>query len=292
MKLLSMIHDVQNINKLSEHLDGFILTFTKYSKNITYDFTLNYLEVIDQIKKLNKEVFLSFNRLFTDFELSHLEEFIKDLPFDKIDGIFVADIGTRFIIKNVNQKVEVIYHPETLLTNTFDFNFLEPDFNGAFVSKDITLKDIITIGLNKKLKLFYTGHGHMSMFYSKRPILSSFKSLVSKDIEVKDNYKLNLKEPKRPNEFFKVLEDDSGTHVFRGYVLASYPYLDELEKVVDYLVIDSLFKDDEYIMSVAPLYRGQKLNDEQIDKIKQTYNEEWHDGLLFKKTVIKGDIDD
>ena len=71
------------------------------------------------------------------------------------------------LMKALGLTSKFIYNPETLLTNDVDFNDLSSEqIKGAFVSKEITLEDILEIGSLKKYELFTLGHGHMSMFYS------------------------------------------------------------------------------------------------------------------------------
>jgi U32 family peptidase len=79
----------------------------------------------------------------------------------------------------------------------------------------------------------------------------------------------------------------AGTHVFRSTVFSSIDHLDELNKHIDYLVIDTLFKDDLYAKKVSELYRYKSKDQKKINEIKALYKEEWDQGFFYKKTIYK-----
>lgn len=289
MKILTTIHDIHNIEKLSQVADGFLIGQKSFAKHLTADFTNNLNEVIVKINELNKEVYIQFNRMYTNEELIMIDSVLSSLDLNKITGFMSADIGLLPVFKKHGILEKFVYNPETLLTNYFDFNYLKQDgILGAFVSKEITAKDILTIGKHKEIKLFMFGHGHMSMFYSKRKILSLYTDYMKKDRIYENRDDLRLKEPKRDNETYPVMQDDAGTYVFRGHVLSSLDHMNELREVVDYLVIDTLFQSDLYAYDVMKLYKdGATL--EEVTLIKEKYEEIWHEGFLTEKTLIKGE---
>lgn len=285
MKILTTIHNLDNLKELSLISDGFLIGNYKYAKALTLSID-NINDVASLIKDYKKEVYVLFNKMFTDFEIDELKEYIKTLNLNNIDGFIGADIGLLKVFKDLGIIGKFIYNPETLLTSYFDFNYFSDDnIKGAFSSKEITLDDVLNIGKEKKYKLFYFGHGNMSMFYSKRRILSLFNE-VSTISNPHNKYDISLIESSR-DEQFPILEDDAGTHIFRGEVLSSLDSIESLKEVVDYFVVDTLFKDDNYALSVIPLYKGKTLNKELIEEIKNKYNEKWHDGFLSKESVIR-----
>ncbi|VEU82650.1 peptidase U32 family protein [Acholeplasma hippikon] len=289
MKILTTIHDLNHLEQFSTKVDGFLIGQSDFSKHLTLDLKGYIVDVIEKINKLEKEVFIQFNRMYTNSELNHIDAFLSTLDLNKITGFMCADIGLLQIFKKHGIKDKFVYNPETLLTNYFDFNYLKQDgILGAFASKEITAKDIKEIGLRKEIKLFMFGHGHMSMFYSKRQILNLYADHMKKDHIYEKRDDLRLKEPKRENERYPVFQDEAGTYVFRGYVMSSLAHMDELSSLLDYFVIDTLFQSDEYVLDVVPLYKDHKsLADAKA--IMDKYEETWHDGFLSEKTMIKGE---
>ncbi len=293
MHILTTIHDINNIKKLSSVADGFLLGVKRFSKTLTFDFSQNLYDAILEIKSLKKSVFILLNKMFTDEELDDVRTFILDLPSNLIDGFITADIGLLSIFEGLNLLDKLIYNPETLLTNNFDFNYLsDQKIMGAFVSKEITLLDILEIGKHKAYKLFMFGHGHLSMFYSKRQILSAFSDHLNQPSVYHEDNNLLLKEEKRESELYPVLEDQAGTHVFRGLVMSSIDDINPLSEYVDYLIVDTLFQDDDYALNVIPMYQKKCLDEATKLIVERNYSEKWHAGFLHKKSLIKDEQND
>ncbi|ABX80966.1 U32 family peptidase [Acholeplasma laidlawii] len=289
MKILTNLHDKNKLDDLLKVADGIILGDAKYAKTLTSDFGSDTINLIEKIYEAKKEVFVLLNRVFTDKELDSIKPYILSLPVDKITGFMGADLGLIDTFKTLNIEHKFIYNPETLLTNDEDFNDLSSEgIMGAFVSKEITLEDILEIGQLKKYKMFYFGHGHMSMFYSKRPMLKTFNDHRGLDNYLHDDKTLTLTEERRLNEAYPVLEDDAGTHVFRGTVFNSFKVIEPLKTVVDYFIVDTLFMDDDYAYKLIPMYKNNDFDLQLITDYKQTL----HDGFLFDESTIKGEKND
>ena len=66
--------------------------------------------------------------------------------------------------------------------------------------------------------------------------------------------------------------------------------LNELKEVVDYFVIDTLFKDDIYGKNILSLYKNG-YEKSQVESILEIYDEKWDDGFYTTKTVyLKEDL--
>lgn len=289
MKILTTLHDSPRLDDVLKVTDGIIVGDARYAKALTQDFKDDMLNIIGKAHQQQKEVFVLFNKLYTDQELLEVKDCIEKLPVDKITGFIGADIGLVSIFKALGLESKFVYNPETLLTNDEDFNDLASEgIMGAFVSKEITLEDIIEIACLKKYQLFYFGHGHMSMFYSKRQMLDTFSDYQNKPNTLHKDKSLTLKEFKRVNETYPVLEDEAGTHVFRGAVFNSFKAINELKRHVDYFVVDTLLLDDDYAIKVIPMYQKGSLDETVLESYKQVF----HDGFLFDESTIKGERND
>ena len=98
---------------------------------------------------------------------------------------------------------------------------------------------------------------------------------------------LKIVEENRKDDPYPILEDQAGTHVFRSQMFSSLKHLEELKQSVDYLVIDSLFKDDDYAVKVLKMYKDGKEDHEVIDQLKEKYQEVWDEGFFYKKTIYQ-----
>src|SRR5690606_13082485 len=101
MKILTTIHSLEGIESFFSLADGFILGDSRFAKTITHDFKDEMIETINTIHQAKKEVFILFNRLFTDFELENIRTYIKTLPNDKITGFIGADLGLLYMFKDL-----------------------------------------------------------------------------------------------------------------------------------------------------------------------------------------------
>lgn len=289
MKILTTIHDSQKLDDILKVADGIIIGDARYAKALTHDFKEEMFDIIEKAHQQQKDIFILFNKLYTDKELLEVKAYIMKLPVDQIAGFIGADIGLVSIFESLNLSSKFVYNPETLLTNDEDFNDLVSEgIMGAFVSKEITLEDIIEIAKLKQYQLFYFGHGHMSMFYSKRHMLDSFSDYQNKPNTLHHDKTLTLKEFKRVDETYPVLEDEAGTHVFRGAIFNSFKAITELKNHVDYFVVDTLFLGDDYAIKVIPMYQKNSLD----ETLLKQYNQIFHDGFLFDESTIKGDKND
>ncbi len=291
MKILTTIHDLNNLSALLEVADGLVIGDIRFSKTLTLDLKADLIPTIKRIYDAKKEVFILLNRLFTDKELEVVKDFVLTLPLSLITGFIGADIGLLEVFKTIKLEHKFVYNPETLLTNDFDFNYLSKDHVlGAFVSKEITLEDIKNISDVKKISLFMMIHGHMSMFYSKRPILTRYSEYIKKNETYHNQTDLRLKEPKRTEERYPVYEDEAGTHVFRGTILNVFDDIDFMQVAVDYGFIDTLFLSDSYAIEVIKMYKNK---DEDLkSEIIKSYNQVWHQGFLHQKSFIKDEDND
>lgn len=290
MKKLVTLFKIESIDSLAPFTDGFILGQNGVSTRLTRDFSTNeIIEASQKIHRMNKSCFIMMNRILHDQDASVYQSFIESIDGDAITGYIVGDIGVLSIGKSLGISHKMVYNPETLITNVFDAHFYHAlGIKGVYLSKEITLDDILLIGKNRPYKLFAYGHGYLNMFYSKRQLIEAyFENKHQKNLH-HDQRNLTVVEEKRPEFRYPILEDEAGTHVFRNHVFSSLNHLKELEQAIDYLVFDTVFHDDIYALDILKLYQTEtSLNNDIVKQIQQIYHEVWDEGFFFKKTVYK-----
>lgn len=292
MKYLVTIHDQVNLVKLLNFSDGVIVGHERFGTRLTTSFhTKSLIEIANQVKSLEKEVFLMANQMMTDQDLESFSSFLDEFDLNLFNGVIVADLGAMVLLHEKGFGHKAVYNPETLATNAYDFNFLDHfQALGVYAAKEITLSDLETIGQEKKVKMFMVGHGHLNMFYSKRQLIKNYENYLGEDLHLHKRQDLKIIEEKRADEPYPIFEDEAGTHVFRSHVMHAFNYIKDLEKFLDYFVIDTIFKDDDYGLLVSKMYQLKCVD--LKESIQETYHEVWDEGFFFKKTIYKSKGDE
>lgn len=264
-----------------------LLLGTNYSAKANKVFSIKQINYYLNI--LENDIYLNFTRMFEDSDIIRFKKYIKNINLEKVKGIIIGDIGLFEVFKAIGYENKLIYYPDTLLTNYIDFSiYHDLGFYGAFTSKEITLDDIKIIYKKKpkNYNLFFLGHGNYSMFYSKRKLLTNFNLNYNTNFKLKNKKNLCVKEPSR-DELYPILEDRVGTYLFRTSTTNSFSYLKEVKKVVDYFLIDLVFKNDKYGLDILNLYNKKKVEEKEIINFKNKYHETWDNGFLDIKTYYK-----
>lgn len=264
-----------------------LLLGTNYSAKANKVFSIKQINYYLNI--LENDIYLNFTRMFEDSDIIRFKKYVRNIDLEKVKGIIIGDIGLFEVFKAIGYENKLIYYPDTLLTNYIDFSiYHDLGFYGAFTSKEITLDDIKTIYKKKpkNYNLFFLGHGNYSMFYSKRKLLTNFNLNYNTNFKLKNKKNLCVKEPSR-DELYPILEDRVGTYLFRTSTTNSFSYLKEVKKVVDYFLIDLVFKNDKYGLDILNLYNKKKVEEKEIIDFKNKYHETWDNGFLDIKTYYK-----
>ncbi|GHU48229.1 hypothetical protein FACS1894218_4550 [Bacilli bacterium] len=142
----------------------------------TKEFSLrnNCLLTIKQIEELTKnkkqtKVLVLVNRLYFDPELNELTKFILEINKLNIDGIIFSDFAVNQICFENDLKVNLIYNPETLVTNYGQFDFyLQNNISEVALARELNAHQIKEIAANKNgMKLQLQVGGHALMMHSR-----------------------------------------------------------------------------------------------------------------------------
>lgn len=287
MKILTTIHNLENANMLLNKAAGLVVGLKGFSTRETSLLSIaEFKEISELSKEKNKELYISLKPMLYNVYEDSLITLFKEIKDFYYTGVIVGDIGYYYLLSSLG-VMNIIYNPETLLTNTIDFNsYFDIGIKGGFAAKEINISDIVEIAKNKKGKLFIYAHGHLNMFYSHRKLLKSYFDYVNKVYNYQDKTTLRLEEAKRKG-LYPIIEDKFGTHIFRKNVSTVIKHLNDL-KEVDYFLIDSLFKDDLYALDIIKMFQ-EGYNEKTADEVMKKYTEEWDDGFLDLKTIYKID---
>ena len=251
-----IVKSVKETKDLIKYVDAYILPVRDFSINYQNTFTI---EEIKEIQLLGKEVFVMVNKNIHNNELESLERLLLELEPLKIKGIFFYDIAVLTLKNKHKLKTDLVWSQEHLTTNWKTINFwYDKGVKYAYLSSELTKKEIDEISKNTKAELFVNVFGYQPMFTSRRHLVNNYLKYFH--IKDKNKDKKIFKEEKS----YPIVDKEEGTTVYSDYVLNATS-----EKFnVKYLVFNSYLIDDMEKVFINNEYK------------KET-------GFLYKETIYK-----
>ena len=264
-KITAIINNLEEAKEINDLVDAYIMPLTGLSINYHHTFSL---EEIEKALKLDKEIFVSVNKNIHNDELPKLKEALSKLTKLKISGIIFYDISIVNLKKKMNFKTPLVWAQEHLTTNYGTVNYWnEKGAQYAYLSSELTKREILEIKENSKSKLFVNIFGYLPMFTSRRHLVKNYVETF----DIKENDR-QAKLSKEGNDY--LIEDTKlGTTVYSSYILNA---TEEDFKNVDYLVFNSNFIETKDFKEVLTDYKNKKPN-------KYPKNL----GFMFEDTIYK-----
>lgn len=297
MEIAAIVFNNSSLDSLlfSETLSTFIVGHSMFSPRITSNFEYNdIVNLSKKTKKHNKKIYILIDSLFESSQITSLKSYISEIIKIDIDAILFSDFAVYSIALSLGVESLLIYSPNTLVTNNYDsLYFGEENINGIVISNTITLDDIVSICNDKSVKHLIYGHGHLIMFHSKRKLLSNFlkyNKAFKKEFICNNN--MYLKEHIR-DEYYPVIENTSGTHIYREKLISSFDEFRILNNCIDVFIIDGFKFSNEYISDVLSIYNDlNSLIDvsDKIIRLKHNYGVSFDSGFYYKKTVYRKEV--
>ena len=256
---------------LSHGFDGFFVGINNYSYGFNNLIDINELkDYIDLIKGSNKEIFITFNRLYYNDEINGLKALIMAIKDLDITGICFSDIGVLNILKEIGFNKEILWYSNHLGTNSRTINFLNRrGVNYFLLSNEITKDEIIKIKKNSNGNIGCTLYGHLNMATSSRKLLTNYFAYINKSKE-KDTY--TIKDKVKDKDY--IITEGFNTDFYTKDILNGIKYYNELKDIIDFIYLDDYMIDTKEFLNV-------------IDSFKNNTVTDGYTGFLDKKTVYK-----
>ncbi len=275
MKLLGVIRDNSYLEYLEVGLDGMILPLEKFS--VDYFKYYSIYDIKEYKNNTDKLLFVVINKMIFNNELDNLLKVLKELDSIEVDGVFFYDLAVFNLVKENNLSLNLIFNSTHMVTNSETINlYYDLGIEGAYLSNEITKKEIINIRCNVKSDLFILLLGNPVVAMSRRGLLTSY--FINKN-KSKDDL-ITIKEPKTGQEFL-VREDDNGTTFFYNKRLnLSKVYLELSKCGINYGIIEQgSYSKYEYKQLIDSFANFDK---KKIDSLAG-YNR----GFLYRETIYK-----
>lgn len=248
-----IISSVNQAEKIQNLTDAYLIPLKDLSINYTNTFTI---DEIKKIKKFGKEIFIFINKNIHNSELGSLEKKLKEIDRLNINGIIFYDISVLQLKKELSIKTDLVWHQEHLSVGIGSVNYYySKGVKYAYLSSEITKREIYEIKKNTKAKLFVNVFGYIPMFTSKRNLVKNY--IETFDINHKGNkiYK--------EGKYYNIIDEENGTFVLSDYILNIKEKLD-----IDYIV-----------------YNSEKIPN--FEKILENNDMKENTGFLYKETIYK-----
>ncbi|MDD4035839.1 MAG: U32 family peptidase [Bacilli bacterium] len=295
MKIISMPTDISNLKQSLLYCDCFVVGIKDFSIGHSFYLTIEELkELIPILKDNNKEIFVSLNKIMHNDDISRLEKIIIELNKLDIDGLLYGDIALINMINRLNLKIPLIWAQSHLVTNYQTCNFwYKRGIKKAIISEEITLNEILEINNNTNMKLIVPVYGFLTMFLSKRKLLSNYFNFIKEQKQESIYY---LYEKSR-NSNYPIIEEDNGTYILNSDILNG---LDELPILInnniDYVLLNGLNHDSDTFLEVLKRFSKvktmyNKLSKIELDKVSSEINDllkfPVDKGFYYKETIYK-----
>ncbi|GMT49139.1 MAG: hypothetical protein IEMM0008_0678 [bacterium] len=282
-----------------------LLSQKDWTEKIDYEHIDSLFEIG---KALNPKLEIVFNLdlMAHDQDLKEVKVLIDHLQRTNYDGIRVQDIGLASLIKDVAPEVHLEVHTVTGNYNGQAISFLEkalkPSIRSIVFSKEIPYKELKDINDKSTLNNEILVHGPILLFYSKRRLIHESDFAEESHVGT-ERYGLFLQEKKRPDEYFRFLDNSHGSFMFHSEILCLIRHIPEILALdMAYILFDFRGQEMAVIRDVThgfktqlrkhDSYSGWDDGDEEIvTKMQNHYPQKLSDGFFLENLTdshVKG----
>jgi len=285
IKLIADLKSIENITKYQ--VDGLIVSDDKFSTYNDHIFSFSEIkEVVKYCRENNILSILNIDKIIEEEELDPLYKVIDEYLKLEIDYYIYGDFAVLSYFKEKDITNKLIYDPKTLITNYQEARIHHNLGSLVVVSNELNLEEISDISAigNSIIEVY----GYHQMFYSKRPLLSTYSTFLNKEINL-DNKLLHIKEEIREDRY-PIYQSIHGTFVYTSYRYTMFKELLDLEDTLKIARISSMFIDEGEIIKVISIYKElltNKINpDTGYNKLVEV-NSNIKSGFIYNKSILK-----
>lgn len=274
MKIAVIAKSFENIS----NCDALIIGLKDFSCNM-YEESFDFISNL--VNNSNKEIFVGINKNIHNNEIEILKEYLIKFSKINIKGILYADVAILKINNDLNLNLNLIWSQEHLVTNynTIDFWLLN-GAKGAFLSNEITLREINEIRENIKSPLMLQVFGYIPIYVSRRHAVKNY--LDNFNINKDKSFNYLFKEDKK----YPILDKNNGTELYSNNILCTLDEYKSYQKF-DYIVL-SFFNIDGDYSKIIDYFKT--VNDKNVKEYMDNLNQEYSnlDKIFwFRETIYK-----
>ncbi len=244
------------------------------------------------------KVYLTCNTIPLNDELEQFPQFIAEAQAAGIDAAIACDLGVISLIKEHAPGLELHISTQTGVVNYKTAQELyKMGARRIVLAREVGLEDIRKIRQNipddMDIEVFV--HGAMCVSFSGRCLISEY--LVGRNANRGEcaqpcRWGYYLMEEKRPNQFYKVFEDEKGTYILNARDMCMIEHLDDLiDAGVTSFKIEGRAKSAYYVALTVNAYRaaldavksGEKPPQWVLDEVNKISHRPYCTGFFYGK---------
>ncbi len=244
------------------------------------------------------KVYLTCNTIPLNDELEEFPQFIAAAQAAGIDAAIACDLGVISLIKEHAPGLELHISTQTGVVNYKTAQELyKMGARRIVLAREVGLEDIRKIRKNipddMEIEVFV--HGAMCVSFSGRCLISEY--LVGRNANRGEcaqpcRWGYYLMEEKRPNQFYKVFEDEKGTYILNARDMCMIEHLEDLiDAGVTSFKIEGRAKSAYYVALTVNAYRaaldavmsGKKPEQWVLDEVNKISHRPYCTGFFYGK---------
>jgi len=242
------------------------------------------------------KVYLTCNTIPLNEELDAFPEFISYAQRCGIDAAIACDLGVISMIKEHAPELELHVSTQTGVVNYKTAQELyKMGAKRIVLAREVDLENIRTIRKNipEDMEIEVFVHGAMCVSFSGRCLISEY--LVARNANRGEcaqpcRWGYYLMEERRPNEFYKVCEDESGSYILNARDMCMIEHLDDLLNAgVTSFKIEGRAKSAYYVALTVNAYRaaldaalkGEKPQQWVLDEVNKISHRPYCTGFFY-----------
>ncbi len=269
------------------------------------NFTIEHMqEGIQFAHQHGAKVYLTVNIYAHNEDIAKLPDYLSSLSGLDLDGLIVSDLGILSLI-----KAELPHMPLHLSTQANTTNWCSAQFwqqqglERIIGARELSLKEIKEITQKVDIEMEGFVHGAMCISYSGRCLLSNF--MAGRDANRglcthPCRWEYAVVEPKRPGQYFPVIEDERGTYIFNSKDMCMIENIPELiESGLGSLKIEGRMKSVYYVATVTHVYRqaldayfndpdGYQFDPQWLEELQKVSHRPFTTGFYFNNPGKEG----
>lgn len=258
---------------INSEIDTFLLARNGLSSHYQHE-TTNLHQTIEMIHELNKKAYAWVNRFIFEDEMESVTHQLSEMIDLNIDGFFVNDFGLLLVLRDLGFEKPISLVTNTTITNHMEVDFLVNEgFDKVLIARELTYDEIIQLASKHSSSMIVPIFGHQIISTSRRQLISAYSDLIDKSLQSDKVYR--LRESTR-QDYFYVLQDETGTHIFDEKVMIGFNGVKEFVSLgINDFLIDTFNLSTDQISDAASLIKqidtNQLVSNEAIDLYLSKY---------------------